>query len=277
MDHTLVIVLVLYKKKLTECPSYNALYYAVMKRKNIHLLVYDNSPEEQGDVLFKNKQVCYIHDPQNPGLAKAYNKGVALFNQLSAQLMLLLDQDTEIDFPYLDKITLLSDTEAVGAFVPNVYSGSQKISPVFSDKYVGGELSFPAIGRTEQRLMAINSGTVLTKKGLSAVGQFNEDFSLDFLDHWLFWKLYQEHQKIEVVDLILAHDLSVLDYSQVSLERYESIISAERLFYQKYDRDKLQHHISHLPKRIVKQFLTVRNRKIWRRTWHEYRMLVREK
>lgn len=276
MDQKLVIVLVLYKKKLSESPSYNALFYAVTKRENIHLLVYDNSPEEQGDVLFKNNQVSYIHDPANPGLATAYNQGLALFRQISAQFLLLLDQDTEIDFPYLDSLVSLSDSKAVGAYVPNVYSGDRKISPVFSEEYVGGELSFPPLGKTEERLMAVNSGTVLTERGLSAIGQFNEAFPLDFLDHWLFWQLHQKHQAIEVLDKTLAHDLSVLDYSKVSLARYESILSAERLFYQKYDRSKLAAHTKHLVKRVVKQFLTVRNRKIWRRTWREYRLLVRE-
>lgn len=275
MKHTLVIVLVLYKKKLIECPSYNALFYAVTKKKNIHLLIYDNSPEEQVDVLFKNAQVRYIHDPVNPGLAKAYNEGLQLFKEVSAQLLLLLDQDTEIDYPYLDQLTSLEDLETVGAFVPNVFSGERKISPVFSEEYVGGSSSSPEIGKTRQRLMAVNSGTVLTERGLSAIGVFNEAFPLDFLDHWLFWKLYQEQQTIEVLDMTLAHDLSVLDYSKVSLERYESIITAERLFYQTYDKNMLTVHTKHLIKRTIKQFLTVKNRNIWRRTWREYRLLVR--
>ncbi|WP_086350448.1 glycosyltransferase [Candidatus Enterococcus clewellii] len=276
MAHTLVVVLVLYKKKIAECPSYNALSQIVAKRKNVYLLIYDNSPKKQADALFDRERVSYLHNSANPGLAQAYNKGLSLFNQVSAQLLLLLDQDTEVDSSYFEQITSLSDVDNVGAFVPIVYSGSRKISPVFSDSYVSGELSFPSVGRTEQRLMAINSGTSLTKAGVTAVGQFNEAFPLDFLDHWIFWKLNQEHQSIEVLDLKLEHDLSVLDYSQISLARYESIISAERLFYQKYDKGKLADHTKHLMKRTVKQFVTVKNRKIWRRTWKEYRLLVRE-
>ncbi|WP_321385418.1 glycosyltransferase [uncultured Enterococcus sp.] len=275
MEQRLVIVLVLYKKSLSDCPSYNALYYAVSKRKNMHLVVYDNSLEEHGDVLYKNNQVHYIHNPANPGLATAYNEGLSLFQKLSAQLMLLLDQDTEIDFSYLDKITSRTDGESVGAFVPLVYSGNQRISPVFSDNYVGGGLSFPELGKTSHRLMAVNSGTVLTASGLAAIERFNEEFPLDFLDHWLFWKLYQEKQEIEVLDVTLAHDLSVLDYSQVSLTRYESIITAERRFYQNYDTSMLTVHKKHLLKRMIKQLLTVKNRKIWRRTWQEYRLLAR--
>lgn len=276
MAHTLVAVLVLYKMKIVECPSYNALSEVMAKRKNVHLLIYDNSPERQEDALFEKDQVSYLHNSANPGLAEAYNKGLVLFNQVSAHLLLLLDQDTEVDISYFERITSLTDVNNVGAFVPIVYSGSRKISPVFSDSYISGELTFPSIGRTEQRLMAINSGTSLTKAGVVAIGQFNEAFPLDFLDHWIFWKLYQEHQAIEVLDLKMEHDLSVLDYSQVSLNRYESIVSAERLFYQRYDKDKLAVHTKHLMKRTIKQFVTVKNRKIWRRTWKEYCLLVRE-
>lgn len=276
MAHTLVVVFVLYKKKIAECPSYNALSEIVAKRENVYLLVYDNSPERQADVLFEKEQVRYLHNSANPGLAQAYNMGLALFDQVSARLLLLLDQDTEVDSSYFEEIGTLLDVDHVGAFVPIVYSGSQKISPVLSDSYISSGLSFPLVGKTEQRLMAINSGAIFTKIGLTAIGQFNEAFPLDFLDHWIFWKLYQEHQVIEVLDLKLAHDLSVLDYSQVSLDRYESIVSAERLFYQKYDKDKLAVHTKHLIKRTIKQFVTVKNRKIWRRTWKEYRLLVRE-
>ncbi|MBL1230765.1 glycosyltransferase [Enterococcus sp. BWB1-3] len=278
MDTRLVIVLVLYQKKLAESPSYDILQTAVSENETVDLFIYDNSEQAQKDSLFDLKNVHYIHDAENSGLAKAYNAGAEWLKKCKGRLLMLLDQDTVVALADIEQILALPETEieTVGVFVPFIRSGNQQISPVFSDTYISRERSFPQTGVTDQALMAINSGTVLTEKGLMAVEAFNESFPLDFLDHWVFWTLHQKGLKIEVLPLTFEHDLSVLDYSSVSLKRYESIISAESLFYREYDQKKLDIHTKHLLKRTLKQFLLVKNRAIWRRTWKEYRKLVRD-
>ncbi|MHC5215468.1 glycosyltransferase [Enterococcus sp. LJL128] len=279
MDQQLLAVIVLYKKKLSDCPSYETFLYGAVNLEKFSLYIYDNSPVPQTDDLLDLSNVHYIHDADNPGLAKAYNAALDFCNEANSDLLLLLDQDTAItvsDIEYIMKFSA-ADTTKMGALVPNVYSGQVEISPVFSNQYISRERSYPEVGVAKDPVMAINSGSVLTKKGRTAISKFNEEFPLDFLDHWVFWKLNKEKAAVYVLPLKLQHNLSVLDYRQVSLARYESIVTAETLFYTKYDTAKLDLHKKHLLKRILKQFLTVKNRKIWRRTWAEYRRLVRSK
>lgn len=277
MENKLVITIVLYQTEFSKTPSYAYLKRVILDKRSVYLFIYDNSQNAQDNELFHLENVRYVHDETNPGLAKAYNSGGQYFSEVQGDLMLLLDQDTLLDEEYLETLLALTLNSEIGAYVPIVHSHSRQISPVFSDKYVGRRSELPKAGSYSKRLMCINSGTALPSDTLSSIGSFNMGFPLDFLDHWLFWKIHQLDKKINVLDYHLSHDLSVLDYRTINSKRYESIISGETLFYKEYDQDKFYNHRRHLLFRTVKQFLRVKNRKIWRRTFLEYRSLTKGK
>lgn len=273
MAHKIVIAIVLYENKFVTTPSYQLLK-KLLEKGNYSLFVYDNSKQKQNDALFGEKQVYYVHDQTNSGLAKAYNAAKDLLFELNADFLLLLDQDTLLSEDYIAKIEHLHPQKEIGAFVPIIQCNGRQISPVFNDEYVSGRSSFPQAGDYET-IMAINSGTLLPRETLRLIGEFNRKFPLDYLDHWLFWKICQNQKKITVLASILEHDLSVLNYQAISTSRYESILSAETLFYKKYQSEKFSTYKKHLLPRAAKQFLTVKNRKIWRRTTFEYFRLMR--
>ncbi|MHC5229584.1 glycosyltransferase [Enterococcus sp. LJL99] len=273
MPYKIVITIVLYENEFADTPSY-LLLKKLLEQGNYSLLIYDNSKHKQTNDFFDNERVHYMHDPSNPGLAKAYNAAKKLLFEINADFLLLLDQDTLLSEDYIAKIEQLHPQNDIGAFVPIVQCKGRQISPVFNDDYVSGQSSFPKAGKYEA-VMAINSGTVLPKETLELLGEFNLDFPLDYLDHWLFWEIGQKQKKIKVLDTILEHDLSVLNYRTVTIGRYESIISAETLFYKKYQIGKFSTYKKHLLLRALKQFLTVKNRKIWHRTVAEYLSLMR--
>lgn len=277
VENKLVITMVLYQTKFSETPSYDYIKRVISEKKSVYLFIYDNSQNEQVDTLFSFQNVRYVHDGTNPGLAKAYNAGRHCLNEVQGDLLLLLDQDTLLDEHYLERLLSLSLDPEVGAYVPIVSSHGRQISPVFSDKYIGGQSELPKAGTYSEKIMSINSGTVLPEATLGSIGSFNLDFPLDFLDHWLFWKIHQLDKKISVLNNHLTHDLSVLDYQTINSKRYESIIRGETLFYKKYDQEQFYNHRRHLLLRTVKQFLRVKNRKIWRRTFLEYRSLMKGK
>lgn len=277
VTNKLVITLVLYQEKLSETPSYDVLKQLVENNSSVYLFFYDNSQFSQTDDLFLHERVHYHHDATNPGLAVAYNTAVKFLNKVEADLLLLLDQDTVVPEEYLKALLGLELTEDVGVYVPIVSSHGRQISPVFSNKYIDGRGVFPKAGNYSEHLMGINSGTALPKEILQKISGFNLAFPLDFLDHWLFWEIYQQHKKTVVLNYHLEHDLSVLDYQNINIERYESIIKAETLFYSQYDRKKIVTHRNHLFLRMIKQFFKVKNRKIWRRTFWEFTSLLKGK
>ncbi|GGC99083.1 glycosyltransferase [Enterococcus wangshanyuanii] len=277
MSNSLVIAIVLYQTEFAQTPSYSLLRKFLATEKSMHLFVYDNSPKAQEDMLFHEHNVHYFHDETNLGLAVAYNAAKDFCIEVQGDLLLLLDQDTTIKASYIEKLLGLTVTIDIGAYVPIVQSHGRQISPVLSEHYIGRSSTFPEAGIYTEKIMSINSGTALPKETLRLLRTFNLEFPLDFLDHWLFWQLHRLQKKICVLDEHVDHELSVLDYSAVSLKRYESIIQAESLFYQKYEHDKFTEHKKHLLLRTIKQFLRVKNRAIWRRTFSEYRKLSKGK
>ena len=273
MNYNVVIVIVLYENKLATTPNYQ-LFIKLLNQGNYTLLVYDNSKQVQVDQLFSKENVYYIHNKSNPGLAKAYNEAKKLMFKINADFLLLLDQDTLLSEDYIQKIECVYPKKEIGAFVPLIQCKGRQISPVFNGNYASGQSSVPEAGEYEA-VMAINSGTLLPREILEGIGEFNNEFPLDYLDHWLFWEINQKHKKIQVINTVLEHDLSVLDYQTISFERYNSIILSETLFYKKYQTKQFSAYKRHLILRGIKQFLMVKNRKIWRRTLTEYLKLMR--
>lgn len=266
----IVVVIVLYQQRFSQSPSFDLLMKAV-KEKKIQLVVYDNSPVKQLEPLLEqDKDISYYHDPSNPGLATAYNYALNHAQQ-NIRYFVTLDHDSQLTATYFDTLLTIDWTDELVAAVPLVYTGSNQISPVFADRYINRQVEKVDRSQLSQRrIMAINSGAVFSIKFLKEIGGFNLDFPLDFLDHWLFWTIYQFKKTVFILPEKMEHDLSVLDYQKVSVTRYQSILKAEKTFYQNYDKEMLPRHRKQLLLRTVKQFLTVRNRKIWRLTLQSF-------
>ncbi len=274
MKNQITAIVVVYQKTLQEVPSLGILNEALNQGMLNELIIYDNSHDEQTPYVI-NPLIHYAHNRHNVGLAKAYNYALARANQRKDNLLLLLDQDTEVPMSYLSSLTQVDITHQVAACLPLINSGGYQISPIYVDQYIGKESKNVPVGATTTPLMAINSGATISIRALNEIDGFNEEFPLDYLDHWLFWRLSQLKKVFLVMDQTLEHDLSVLDYSQVSTKRYESIIQSETLYFTKYNTDKLAAHRRHLKKRLAKQFLTVKNREIYKRTLAEIKRLKR--
>lgn len=274
MKNKLLISLVLYQTSFEEAASYQLLD-DLTANKDVYLFIYDNSTHAQKDCLFERETVYYIHDKTNPGLAKAYNQAKEYLKNIEADLLLLMDQDTQLTDSYIQQLINMKKKEDIVAYVPIIYSHKRQISPISTASYVNGQSKVITCGEYYSEIMAINSGTALTKQFLEELGEFNEAFPLDFLDHWLFWKIVQLNKGISVVDNQLEHHLSVLDYKQMSLERYCSILKAETLFYQKYASNHFLSYKKHLRYRLLKQFFLVKNKKIFFKTLSEYVSLMK--
>jgi GT2 family glycosyltransferase len=263
MKSKILTVIVLYKQKISDSPAYALLKEAVSLGQT-QLLVVDNSPTSQEDVLFQMDGISYVHEPTNPGLTAAYNRGLTAGSDLD--WLVALDQDTQITSDYYKKLSEVPEKQYAAA-VPKIFAGERQLSPLYAADYIDRTAQpVEQSGETEERVMAVNSGTAFSIRFLKKIGGFNPAFSLDFLDHWLFWRIFQENEKIYVLPVHFEHELSVLDYKTMSIERYRSITEAENLFYQKYDTDHLKKHKQQLVLRTVKHFLTVRDRRIWRQT-----------
>ncbi|MGY3777169.1 glycosyltransferase [Isobaculum melis] len=260
----LTIVLVLYQRLLEESETYQSLlsyeYLFESLQIDYELLVYDNSLEK---INKANEKITYFHNPKNPGIAVAYNEAFSIGKKNQSSWLLLLDQDTQLTEAYLQELLLLSKTEKkASAIVPKVFFGEQQISPVFAKNLRHLEEDVTITGLTNQKIMSINSGTLLSMAFMEKIGGFNPNFKLDYLDHWLFHQLAELNESIYVMNAHLQHDLSVMNYKNVSLSRYQSILDAEVYFYQHFQKDLYPQYKKHLFLRACKQLLLVGNKKI---------------
>lgn len=224
------------------------------------VLIFDNSQkatEPQGlDTRF-----TYYHSKENVGLAQAYN--YALKNSVEQDVWFVtLDQDTTLTEAYLQELISSSDKvpDSVVAIAPIIKDQDQQISPVRSDTLRPLHSALPQGNQTYYSdIMVINSATAVRTDFLKKIGGYNLEFPLDYLDHWLSWRIFNEKKQINILSQELQHQLSVLDYAnQMNFSRYQAILDAEKCYYSLYKTQLFKQYRRQLWWRGIKQFFTGR-------------------
>lgn len=257
------VVVVLYNMTFSESPtimSLNQLLASGAFPEIRKILIFDNSEQGTEPVELEGRFI-YYHSKKNVGLAQAYNYALDQSNDDTEWLM-TLDQDTKLTKEYLSELISTSSelSETVAAVAPIVTDNERQISPVRSDTLRPLHTELPEKDRVYSKdIMVINSGTAIRTIFLRELGGYNIHFPLDYLDHWLCWRIFNEHQQIYILSNELEHQLSVLDYkNHMNLSRYLAIIQAEKCYYYLYNKQLLPQYRRQLLLRGCKQFLTGR-------------------
>lgn len=184
----------------------------------------------------------YVHDntAHNVYLAKAYNQGMAYAAKEGFEYMVLLDDDAAPTAEYIQAIRQIAasgDKHAVWAPLLKNAQGKQ-LSP---RRRWGMEVAF-------------NSGLLLPLHVLQEIGGFDTNYPMDYLDYRTCYLLHQHGVVLHTLPVTLMHDLSVNDYTQVSRERYISLLQAERRFAQE-SRHLCRYRLL-LSARLIKWILT---------------------
>jgi GT2 family glycosyltransferase len=232
------MVVILYKESLEDSKTIRTLNLALSVTTNI--LVFDNSPKRQykdSFFIYDKFKVHYYHDSSNKGLSFAYNYALKLANKNHYPWLMLLDQDTTFTKEYISSITTL-DSKTISnntvALIPQIkdFTSNKEVSP--SKMYKGGvckPLKVLKYG-TNMAITSINSGTILKTSYLNTINGFNEDYSLDMLDHSYFREMYRDSKSVYLMNCTIYQDLSVFDVFEdnVSLIRYQQMLLAEMHF-----------------------------------------------
>jgi GT2 family glycosyltransferase len=176
----------------------------------------------------------YVNDPTNRGLSAAYNHALLRCKESGARWLLLLDQDSKLPtnfFVNLQVDTALCHQQVkIAAIVPMIFSNQRQISPVLP-KWGFDRSYLATCSTTSEWLSAINSAACIRVSFVESIGGFSNDFWLDYLDHWLFRKIYDTHHCVFVSGISVEHDLSVADFNKgLDVGRYKNILTAERTF-----------------------------------------------
>lgn len=242
MNDVLVVV-VLYKRAFEDVPCALRLKHwlatdrlAPTRFRLTHCLVYDNSPVMQPFNLDRHKIIEVFHDPNNGGTKAAYLYALKAAIERECEWILLLDHDTDlpIDFFTCVEHTLKAVVPDLmtAAVVPHIFDRDNLISPSCITSY-GRVGSWRTTGEKNRRfssLTAIASAALVRTESLAVVLPIPANFSLDYLDHWLFRELQRHGESIAVSSARVEHSLSVQSMKSMSIDRYRAILAAELEF-----------------------------------------------
>lgn len=255
------IVIVLYQMTYSESSTITSLNkllaFEAFPEIN-QILIFDNS-EKTTQPQELNERFEYFHSKTNVGLAKAYNQAIQQ-SKPEVNWLVTLDQDTLLTSEYLHELlkTSQASPESVVAIAPVIQDQDQQISPVRSDILRPLHNALPLGGQTYSNdVMVINSGTAIRMDFLQAIGGYNLAFPLDYLDHWLSWRIFTERKQLAILKTSLQHELSVLNYAaSMNLARYKAILSAEKCYYSFYQTKLFSKYRRQLFLRGCKQLVT---------------------
>jgi GT2 family glycosyltransferase len=261
------IVIVFFNQRIEASKTFQTLMIDSQEfiSEDISIILYDNSPNPQefDQKRYEDINISYKHDPRNLGIATAYNYAWSIAKSNGSEWLVLFDHDTEVTRQYVQRMLEVKEVDRdIAAVVPIISCEGTVISPVFSDTLRPLQQERPKAGVQQKPVMAINSGSLIKVSFLDQINGFNEGFALDYLDHWIFYEIYSKGYKVQVLDVILEHELSVMDYRRVSVNRYKSIIDSESYFYQHYHKELLPAYRAQLFKRLIKQLIVVNNKRI---------------
>ena len=199
-------------------------------------LIYDNSPAPRAESLFETPRCRYIHDPSNGGTAAAYRAAACLGVDLGITWLLVLDQDTSLPEQFLRRAAAaLSMLESAppAVLLPWVSSGGVIISPSVVSKCGSiRPMRRVARRRAEVHITAISSGAIFNVSEVPELRAIPRELWLDYVDHWIFYRLHARETVLAIFDTCIHHDLSIASPKTVSPRRLRSVLDGERYFFQ---------------------------------------------
>lgn len=265
----ILILVVLYEELLSKATAVEAVQHYL--RTNTHdsqeIMCFDNSItgeiRKRNRLEAENQNFTYVSLNKNVGLAQAYQYAFKTAAHKGYDYLMLLDQDTAVDDNYFNAVTSevkKATTTQIVAIVPQVAENNHIFAPVKIKPLYSTEIVNTGIHRN---IVSINSGTILKVDFLQEIGGFNEKFSLDYLDHWLFYTIALKKKSIVVLNTVINQRLSVHDIKSVKNQRYISIIKSERYYVFNYRRGEIWRYYRHILLRVGKMVISGELSKAW--------------
>ena len=226
-----LVVIVLYNIDLYDSLTFTSLRNAAINFDNslkINLLIYDNSLHRKNyfKIIKEDSRfnVECVHNPENPGVSKAYNQAAKLAEKMDMNWLIILDQDTKLPDQFIYQYEHAANKfPDFPLYAPKVYDGSILFSPCRYHLNKGSNLKNirPGVHPMKNKNV-LNSGLLIRLESFLKVGGYDETVSFYFSDFVFFNRLKKQFQKFVVVDCRLEHQLSSVNYddTQEALNRF---------------------------------------------------------
>ena len=277
----ILAVVVLYNRDVLQSQSISSLFEILQQTPELarfySLLVYDNSPESHSYGQHTALPFAYVHDPENGGLARAYNFALQRAEADGQTWLLLLDQDTSLTREFLLALLQAADSlqarHEVASIVPRLLVNGEIHSPAANfmtllrrqfkppAKGMGHEVA----GIQEQHLCSYNSGSTLRVQAVRSIGGFPDQFWLDFLDHAVFHALFAGGYRTYVLQATLGHDFSHSAIESVPQWRSENVLRARTLYVLRWGTG-MERLLYRLLRHARKLWQSDKSKSIWKQT-----------
>lgn len=255
------ILVVLYNKNINESKtlaSLNSIYiYNNHIFDNFNFILFSNNENLNQSNLNLPFEYTFQKNNLNNGYAFPLNSAVRKSQEIKNTFLLIFDENTDIPtsffINYYAQLELMLADQKCVAMVSKIFYKNYCFSP--SRVYLGG-LHRPILesyhGSFHKETFSILSGTTINISFLASINGFNEIFWLDSLDRWLFTSISNNDKSVYISNLLLHHDLSILDYdNKIGINRYTNILYSESLIiYEKSILHKL-FYLFRLLKRVL--------------------------
>ncbi len=206
-----LVVIVVYNVELKKSRTLQRLFLLQSNTPEFpEILVYDNSLRAKYTEEYAPYITHYKHDPDNSGVAGAYNYALAFCKNRNYEWLILLDQDTDITQNYFDQVRKsIQKYPEANLFCPIVRSDRSIISPTWfiAEKTVAPAKVRAGLVKSKYHTI-INSGIVIQVNELEALEGYDVDLYLDFSDHYFFRQYKKRNKFFVVIDCEIVHNFS---------------------------------------------------------------------
>lgn len=167
-----LVLVVLYKKSLAESETLNGLVQSsqILRNMNADVYVWDNSPipflsKADQNVLNDKFNFTYKNCNENLPLSQVYNKAIDMVMKNDIyHYLILLDHDSNISPAYFTELnSITTSNNSIDIILPWAKSNNNYISPAKLFWVRGNYFKVTQYGKYKKKLLAINSGMVLSK------------------------------------------------------------------------------------------------------------------
>ena len=225
------------------------------------VIIVDNASSnriEIDELLKKYHRIVYIRNAENAGIAKALNQIVDKADEMGAEWVVTLDQDSEcksgIVKAYED---VLSKYENVGI-----------VTSVFEDR--NAKLDHDAEGDSQEVSFCITSASFTNVKAIKKVGGFDEKMFIDMVDYDFCYALRRQGYHIIRVNTVgFVHEVGesreisflgkkIIVFNHSALRKYYWVRNSVYLT-RKYGLDKRKSK-KRIRRRMIETFLFEKNK-----------------
>lgn len=232
MENKIYFVVVIYNKNCL-----NSLTMKKLKQYNYqNIYIVDNSERDYDNFNYaKENKYTYISMNGNKGLAKAYNRAINEIDCKDEDIIMLLDDDTDLTEEYVENLEKIEkNNKDVDVFFPIIKDYNELIiSPTIFTKYklINVKKEKETINIKNDRICAINSCLAIRKKVFKEY-MYDENLFLDYIDNDFFAFIRSHNISCKVIEVVIYQNL--FNSSNPSLEKKYNRMKIEISDYKKY-------------------------------------------